>query len=525
MINTSFDKMKKQDRDLLNNLIGNQYEKTKFIDEEVSKLICAISEKYNLEVGLVISRKGVVKDIFIGDKHSCEIKIEHSENLLTGERIIHTHPNGSSTLSDMDLSLLKNNMSDCICAIGVKNGEPYDANVAFYDGEKITNLFVYDARYINKNGILDRIYDIDKDLKNRHNKLSINQKEEIKAILVFVDFGKSFDAKNSFEELEGLARTANINVVDTLYQKKNRPDSRYLIGEGKLVELKNKIQLYNANLVVFENELNGSKLSNLEEYLGVKVLDRSMLILDIFAGRAKTKEGKLQVELAQLKYSLPRLSSLNMSDGRFGGGVGMRGPGETKLELNRRIVEKNILKYTKELEKLKKQRELNRKNRTSNSKPVVSIVGYTNSGKSSLLNLLAKSDAFVKDELFATLDTTTRNVWINSKMEVLMTDTVGFINNLPHEFIEAFASTLEECVYSDLLLHVVDISNPNYLNQIKVTNSVLNKLGCDVPIIMVFNKIDKVDLSTIIKTEGVYISVKNQINIEKLKNEICKALK
>ena len=251
-----------------------------------------------------------------------------------------------------------------------------------------------------------------------------------------------------------------------------------------------------------------------------------MLILDIFAGRAKINEGKLQIKLAQLKYSLPRLTSLNISDNRFGSGAGMRGPGETKLELNRRIVENNIIKLSRDLEDLKKKRALNRSSRAKNIKPVVSIVGYTNSGKSSLLNLLAKSDAYVQNELFATLDTTSRNVWLGQNKEIILTDTVGFINNLPHEFIDAFGSTLEECVYSDLLLHVVDVSNPNFENHIKVTNDVLKKIGCSAPFLMVFNKIDKVETFDVPKeiNEWVEISVKKQKNINNLKNKIIQLL-
>jgi GTP-binding protein HflX len=253
-----------------------------------------------------------------------------------------------------------------------------------------------------------------------------------------------------------------------------------------------------------------------------------MLILDIFASRARTNEGKLQVELAQLKYSLPRLNAFTESAGRYGGGVGMRGPGETKLELNRRIVEQNIIRKTEELKKLTKHRALNRKSRRENSKPTISIVGYTNSGKSTLLNNLAKADVYVKDELFATLDTTTRNVWLSYGKEVLCTDTVGFINNLPHEFVEAFASTLEESVYSDLILHVVDISNPDFKKHIEVTEGVLKKLGCTSPIIMVYNKCDKLNDNDLLELKnslnGIFISARTNNGITELKEAIEKLL-
>ena len=350
-------------------------------------------------------------------------------------------------------------------------------------------------------------------------------KEKVLAITVFVDFGKwNMEKQDVIEELRSLAETAGVEVVGNIYQKRDVPDSKYYIGEGKIAELKALIEETGANLVIFENELAGSKISNISNAVETKVIDRSMLILDIFAGRATTNEGKLQVELAQLKYSLPRLASLNESSGKYGGGVGMRGPGETKLELSRRIIEKNILKKQEELKKLKERRDLNRKSRMkgSNSKPVVAIVGYTNSGKSSLLNLLAKENIYVKNELFATLETTTRNVWLEYGKEILLTDTVGFINNLPHEFIEAFGSTLEECVYADLLLLVVDISNPNYKKQMQITLELLRKLGCEAPILTVYNKIDKLNVGFVVENSDdvVYISVKKETNIELLKEKI-----
>jgi GTP-binding protein HflX len=351
---------------------------------------------------------------------------------------------------------------------------------------------------------------------------------EQRAILVKVALKQKGNIEADLDELEGLATTAKISVVGRVSQFRVKPDGTYFIGSGKIDELKDLIQLTEANLIIFDNELTGGKNSNISNALGVKVIDRSMLILDIFASRARTNEGKLQVELAQLKYSLPRLNAFTESSGRYGGGVGMRGPGETKLELNRRIVEQNIIRKTEELKKLTKHRALNRKSRRENSKPTISIVGYTNSGKSTLLNNLAKADVYVKDELFATLDTTTRNVWLSYGKEVLCTDTVGFINNLPHEFVEAFASTLEESVYSDLILHVVDISNPDYKKHIEVTEGVLKKLGCTSPIIMVYNKCDKLNDNDLLELKnslnGIFISARTNNGITELKEAIEKLL-
>lgn len=539
-------KLKKSQKEILESLLDYSFDKSLVIDDQVLKTICKVSGDTGYEVSLVIDRKGHILDVSCGDKTSASHEIEGCDGIgYSGLRVIHTHPNTKSTLSQMDLSFLKNHKLDFIVAVSVINGEPYDASVGYLRGENFALTSCHDARYINKYGILEKVPEYEKEFVEYQK--SLNEDNGQKAILVKVSLNSKDNIQRDLDELESLGNTAGIETVDRVSQFRQKPDSTYFIGKGKIDLIKEMIQLYGVNLVIFDNELSGSKISNISNVLGVKVIDRSMLILDIFASRARTNEGKLQVELAQLKYSLPRLGSYLESSGKFGGGVGMRGPGETKLELNRRVVEQNIQKKTEELKKLKAMRALNRKNRLSNTKPTVSIVGYTNSGKSTLLNLLAKSDVYVKNELFATLDTTTRNVWLQDKKEILMTDTVGFINNLPHEFIEAFASTLEECVYSDLILHVVDISDEEYLDHIRVTNEVLSKLGCTSPVIMVFNKCDNlpvidtrnqhVDKSIkykddIIKdiashyddSQVVFISAKSNQGIDKLKEILLKNL-
>lgn len=514
------EKLKKEYKEKLTSLLDVSFDKSLFIDEVILKDICVITEKTGYEVAILIDRKGHVIDIVCGDKNSASIEVESFENRYSGYRLIHTHPSGNSNLSNMDLSFLRNRKLDCICAVSVKGGEAYDAQVAYYVGEKFNYVNVHDARYINKYGLVEKIFESEKEFKEYN--ANLNKLPEQRAILVKVALKNKETIERDLEELESLAKTAGIITVDKLSQFRVKPDGTYFIGSGKIDLLKEMIQLYEANIVIFDNELSGSKISNISNALGVRVIDRSMLILDIFAGRARTNEGKLQVELAQLKYSLPRLGAYLETSGRYGGGVGMRGPGETKLELNRRIVEQNIQKKAQELSKLKKQRELNRKSRVKNSKPTVSIVGYTNSGKSTLLNLLAKADVYVKDELFATLDTTTRNVWLGDSKEVLFTDTVGFINNLPHEFIEAFSSTLEESIYADLILHVVDISDPHHLEHIKVTNQVLTNLKCTSPVLIVYNKCDKYDGDK--HPNNIYISARTGMGIDKLKSEIVKVL-
>jgi len=318
-------------------------------------------------------------------------------------------------------------------------------------------------------------------------------------------------------ELQSLCETCNIFTAATITQNVKEPDVTYYIGSGKVAEVAELVREHNATVVVFDVELSGSKVRNLEKAIGVTILDRSKVILDIFAQRAQSAEGKLQVELAQLKYNLPRLVGSGGVMAKMKTSVGMRGPGEQKLELDKRKIRDEIVMLEKKLEKLKQTRDLARSQAIRGGKPRVCLVGYTNSGKSTLLNALAKSDVLAQDKLFATLDPKTANVFVDG-VQFLLTDTVGFIDKLPHEFIRAFESTLDEVRYANLLLHVVDVSNPNYEMQIDVVNSVLQKIGAhEIPTLIVYNKIDKVNPQ---KSSGIFISAKNGTNIQLLKNQI-----
>lgn len=351
------------------------------------------------------------------------------------------------------------------------------------------------------------------------------KKEQEKAILFGVVFDNKEDYLYQLTELNGLAETAGLLVVHKDYQYVREINASTVIGRGKVEEIKQKIDEFNADVVIVDTDLTGSQIKNLSEVWGVKVVDKLGLILDIFAQRATSQEGKLQVQLAQLQYSLPRLSSLSGTSGKFGGGVGMRGPGETKLELNRRKIEDNILKLQKELKQIKMQRQLKRKNREKSNKHSVAIVGYTNAGKSTLLNLISKANIYADNKLFATLDTTSRNVFLTPKVQIILTDTVGFISKLSPNLIDAFASTLEEVKSAELILHVVDISNKNYKEQMSTVQKILNRLGaCDIPIINVYNKSDKIGATPFIKLKKneVIISAKNNEGIDKLKNLILK---
>ena len=323
-----------------------------------------------------------------------------------------------------------------------------------------------------------------------------NQASQIeRAVLVGVELpgDDRVSLEESMNELSRLADTAGAEVVGRLVQKKSRPDSATFLGKGKAGELAPLCEECGADLVICDRELSPAQARNLEDITGVRVIDRSRLILDIFACRAKTKEGKLQVELAQLNYLLPRLTGRGVELSRLGGGIGTRGPGETKLEVDRRRIRKRIAELREELEEVRRHRELLRRGRREAPVPQVSIVGYTNAGKSTLLNKLTGAGVFVEDKLFATLDPTTRKVVLPNNETVLLTDTVGFISNLPHHLVAAFRATLEEVVESDILLHVIDISHPNAREQAETVKDVLVSLGAGhKPTIPVYNKVDMI---------------------------------
>ncbi|MGI6491189.1 MAG: GTPase HflX [Pelotomaculum sp.] len=317
-----------------------------------------------------------------------------------------------------------------------------------------------------------------------------------KAVIVGIELAGDEPAETAYslDELAGLADTAGAEVVGRLTQKKARPDPATFLGSGKAGEVAELCRQLEAELVIFDRELSPRQGRNLEELLGVRVVDRTQLILDIFAGRARTSEGKLQVELAQLNYLLPRLVGKGLELSRLGGGIGTRGPGETKLEVDRRRIRQRIADLKEELKNVKKHRDLLRRSRQEAPIPLVALVGYTNAGKSTILKKLTGAQVLVEDKLFATLDPTTRRVVLPNNEAVLLTDTVGFIQRLPHHLVAAFRATLEEVVEADILLHVVDASHPNSDAQVEAVNRVLETLGAaDKPVIIVNNKIDLVE--------------------------------
>ena len=346
--------------------------------------------------------------------------------------------------------------------------------------------------------------------------------------------GININNKNNFEEsiieLKNLCIAYDMEVVGKVEQNLKKINPTFYMGSGKIEELQDLIEKTNAEIIVFNNELSASQIKNIEEEVKCNVIDRTALILDIFANRAKTREAKLQVEVARLQYELPRLIGANENLGRQSGGVGTknRGAGETKLELDRRRIEDRIASLNKELEILKYQRNTQKNKRKKSNIPNVALVGYTNAGKSSVMNVLVENfinkedkKVFEKNMLFATLETYVRNIKLHNNKSFLLYDTVGFVGDLPHNLVKAFRSTLEEVCDADLLVHIIDISNPNYKNQIDVTNETLSQIGADnIPMIYVYNKIDLIDLDKL-DNNKILISAKRDIGIDRLIESIC----
>ncbi|WP_057915011.1 GTPase HflX [Peribacillus muralis] len=347
-----------------------------------------------------------------------------------------------------------------------------------------------------------------------------------RAILVGVNLNGQKDFEYSMEELANLTEACEVDVVGTITQNLHRVNSSHFIGTGKIEEVKKLVEYKDANVVIFNDQLSPSQLRNLERDMDCKVIDRTILILDIFAHRAKTKEAQLQVEVAKLQYMLPRLVGLRESLGRQSGGVGTnKGAGEKQLELDRRRIEENISVLNKELEDLVAHRKTQRKQRKKNAIPVVSLVGYTNAGKSSIMNALIEKfhptnekQVLEKDMLFATLETAVRNIPLPDKKEFLLTDTVGFVSKLPHHLVKAFRSTLEEVVEADLLIHVVDFSNPDHEQQMEITEQTLNDIGIKgIPTIFAFNKADLTVLEIPqVNRDAIYMSAKTKVGLEEL---------
>jgi GTP-binding protein HflX len=498
-----------------------------FLSDEVCDALVRVTSIINREVLIYVSRTGKIEDVRVGDDHSVhmeEMRLVRNIDRLSGVRCIHTHPGGTGYLSDVDLGSLNALRLDAMCAIGVKEGRASSVYVAYIgdmeEEERIPVIYgPMRAHHLSQKQLMDAIFEADKRLLT--DTFNIVEIKPDRAVLAGIE---STDGYDTLSELAELCSTAGIKVVAKEQQRRRAVDAATYIGSGKAEELALLASACEADIFVFDDELSAIQLRNLELVLGLPIIDRTMLILDIFAQRAQSREGKLQVELAQLKYRLPRLLGMGKVLSRQGAsGVGMRGPGEKKLEIDRRRIRRRVFELEQELAEIEKQRGLRRAKRAANPIPVVALVGYTNAGKSTLLNLLSGADALAEDKLFATLDPIVRKVTLPNGTECLLSDTVGFINKLPHDLVNAFRSTLDEVNDADLVLHVVDSSSDYYEVQMRVVEEVLTSLGAiETPRIDVYNKIDKPEAKP--RNGGVAISAASGAGIDSLLHAIEDAL-
>jgi GTP-binding protein HflX len=415
---------------------------------------------------------------------------------LRGLRLIHTHLDGEPLSEDdlTDLALLR---LDMIVAVGVdENGLPGPAHAAHVlplnPQGRGWQLLEPRLPVQLDTDFIGLIHSLEEEIIRSQPSRS-HRTQSSRAILVSVTTSPIHEAEESLEELGELASTLDLNIVDTIIQRRQKPDPRYLMGKGKMKDLILRSMQYGADMLIFDQSLNASQLRSITDMTELKVLDRTQIILDIFSQHAQSTDGKIQVELAQLKYLLPRLVTKNTAMSRLTGGIGGRGPGETKLEINRRRARDRIIHLEKLLRSSSKSRRLRRNRRQQEGLPIISIVGYTNAGKSTLLNSLTNSSVIVEDKLFATLDTASRRLRFPREREVIITDTVGFIRDLPPELMAAFRATLEELEDADLLLHVADISGEYLEHHIEVVERTLAELGLNgKPRLLALNKVDKI---------------------------------
>lgn len=515
------------------------------VSQELAVKLADITEYINREISVYITRSGQIIEIAVGDNATVELPSfsgRRGAGRLSGIRCIHTHPGGNPYLSGVDISALKNNKYDAMVAIGVVSPDFTKSELTFglitgidsnenYTAECYGPYSIEDAENIN---FVNTVSTIERILDKQTGTASLQVMSE-RAILIGMEWGRNdslWTVDDSLEELKQLADTAGATVIKKFIQKRPKPDPAFFIGRGKVQELALYAQQENIDLCIFDDELSPAQQRNIESVMGIRILDRTALILDIFAQRARTNEGKLQVELAQLQYTLPRIMGKGLMLSRLGGGIGTRGPGETKLEVDRRRIRDRIAFIKDQIEKVKAVRSLHRSKRKKNNVFEVSLVGYTNAGKSTLLNTLTNSDIYAKDQLFATLDPTTRQLTLPNKQEIIITDTVGFIQRLPHQLIAAFRSTLEVVTEADLLVHVIDVSHELYKEQAAAVHEVLKEIGAETkPVITVYNKIDKLSPDSkladrlALEEDAVCISAAKKLNLETLQQMIETHLK
>lgn len=495
---------------------------------EIAREISKLSHEIRRQIGLLVNRLGKIACVIVGNYQGIVIpdisEYRAAPGRLKGLRCIHTHlKNEPLTKDDLtDLVLLR---LDIIAAITITtDGRPSQVHVGHIlpesqKGKQYRILSPLNPGQLDI-GCLELIKAVERELAHARHLYEAGSGKE-RAILISVTTAPRRIAMDSLAELKELALSSGIDVAATVLQQRRRVDSKFLIGLGKLQDITLLILKKGATLIVFDQELNPSQMRSISDRIDIKIIDRTQLILDIFAQRAQTREGKLQVELAQLRYLLPRLIGKSTAMSRLTGGIGGRGPGETKLEIHRRRVRDRIARLGKDVLLIKKQRKQQKARRQKKGLPVISIIGYTNAGKSTLLNTLTKSDVRVENRLFATLDPSSRRLKFPKDVEVIITDTVGFIKDLPKELMVAFRATFEELESADILLHIIDISNPRFKDHIESVEKILCDLNLNnIPLIRVLNKQDLVDREIINRQirqlDGIAVSANNRSTLTPL---------
>ncbi|MBN1614953.1 MAG: GTPase HflX [Deltaproteobacteria bacterium] len=468
------------------------------LTHELARALTEISHSINRQIGILVSRKGEVACVIVGTHRDILIPsldgFRASSARFKGLRLIHTHLN-SEALSEDDLTDLALLRLDMVCAVETESsglpGKVYGAHLIPENPEgKFWSLLEPRRPWEMDLNFTAFIQALEGEFARQQRTRKVGSAD--RAILVRVETNPFFDAEGALEELRDLALSGGVEVFDTVLARRDELDPRFLLGKGKLSDLVIRALQMGANLLIFDHELSPAQTRAITDFTEIKVIDRTQLILDIFARRAHSREGKIQVELAQLKYRLPRLVQQTTALSRLAGGIGGRGPGETKLEIDRRRIRERIHRLQKDLQAIGRARGQRRSRRERTGLPVISIVGYTNAGKSTLLNALTRSEVFTEDRLFATLDPKSARLRFPRDRSAVITDTVGFIRDLPPDLFAAFRATLDELQEADVLLHVIDVSSPNFESHIGAVEKILEQLEINIkPTIRVFNKIDR----------------------------------
>ncbi|MFL5355389.1 GTPase HflX [Archangium sp.] len=505
--------LKASEQSRLRNTYRRRVSPHEIVSPELARHLTELSRETNRQVGVLLNRKGEIEYVVVGNAHKLELpdigRARAGQVRLRGLRLVHTHLKSEPLTKDdlTDLALLR---LDMVVAVGVSSsGLPGVMHYAHLVPENGTGDFWRVSTLPNVHDeqpdMLDTLEALEEELNRKAAARTVSGRDKAILVALCLD-GNRAHAEASLAELKELARTAGVEVIDSVLQMRREADPRYLIGRGKLEDLNLRSMQAMADVLIFDKDLTPSQGRHISEATSLKVIDRTQLILDIFAQRAQSAEGKLQVELAQLKYRLPRLVQSDTSLSRLAGGIGGRGPGETKLEIDRRRARDRINHLEKRIDALSRERNVRRAQRNRRDLPVISIVGYTNAGKSTLLNAITGSEVLAENKLFATLDPTSRRLRFPQEREVIITDTVGFIRDLPKDLVAAFRATLEELYDADLLLHVVDAGDPSRDEQVEAVENILESLELmQKPRLMVWNKADLLtqeEVGSLLRTRG-----------------------